>query len=177
MGIRNRWQEPWPNLPVESACRQLLLYESPCVPWLCTALVGYYRIYHATVERFTASLLRNLALAILEEDQRSRSMMWHSRPADHGGVDARLDMTRGASGEAANSTITPPLATAPQSGRLTPRLLAHGQHRHKRQRTWPSSPANQCADSSCSMGARVCAMVAHDGGMKHTACKHSGTQR
>ena len=37
------------------------------VPWLCTHLVGYYMNYHATVKRFTASLLRNLALAILEE--------------------------------------------------------------------------------------------------------------
>ena len=130
MSIRNRWQEPWPNLPVKSACRQLLLYESPCVPWLCTHLVGYYMIYHATVERFTASLLRNLALAILEGDRRSRSMMWHGRPADHGGVGARLGMTRGTRGEAANSTITPPLATKPHSqADSLPDLLAHGQQR------------------------------------------------
>ena len=134
-------------------------------------------IYHATVERFTASLLRNLALAILEEDQRSRSMMWHDRPADHGGVGARLGMTRGASGEAANSTITPPLATAPQSGRLTPRLLAHGQQRTQEAENLAKLTSKSVCRQLLLHGSPGCAMVAHDGGMKHTACKHSETQR
>ena len=107
-------------------------------------------------------------------DRRSRRMMWHGHPADHGGVGARLGMARETRGEAANNTITATTShQAPQSGRLHSQTWWHmGNREQMRQGAWPSSPANQCADSSCSMGARVCAMVAHDGGMKHTACKH-----
>ena len=58
--------------------------------WRCTHLVGYYMNYHTTAKRFTASLPKNLALAILVEIGEAERIMWHGHPADHGGVGARL---------------------------------------------------------------------------------------
>ena len=74
--------------------------------WLYTHLVGYYMNYHATAKRFTASLPKNLALAILVEIGEAERIMWHGHPADHGGIRLTFGMARETRREAASNTIT-----------------------------------------------------------------------
>ena len=107
--------------------------------------------YHAEAEPFTASLPREHALAILEEIDETKDMLW----------------TEGVRG--------------PRAGTLAPRAVGTWATRDDEGRMLcHADQQNQCADSSCSVGAHGFAMMVHDSchdrSMERPTCSIGGAR-
>ena len=89
-----------------------------------------------------------------------------------------MGLAQGTKGKAANTPPQQPLATmSHRQADFTPRAVGTWATENKEGRMLGQAyQQNQCAGSSCSMGAHGCTMMVHDRGhvcsMKHPACKH-----
>ncbi len=144
--------------------------------------------YHARAKRFTASLPRDRALAILKEIDEAEGMMWteRMRGPKAGMVIHQIMMERAHvwvwREKPGERQPTPPLQPPPatmfhRQPDFTPRAVGTWATENKGGKLLCQAyQQNQCAGNSCPMGAHVCAMVVRDSGhvcgMKHPACKH-----
>ena len=144
--------------------------------------------YHARAKRFTASLPRDRALAILKEIDEAERMMWteRMRGPKAGMVIHQIMMERAHvwvwHEKPGERQPTPPLQPPPatkfhRQPDFTPRAVGTWATENKGGKLLCQAyQQNQCAGNSCPMGAHVCAMVVRDSGhvcgMKHPACKH-----
>ena len=78
--------------------------------------------------------------------------MWHGHPADHGGVGARIGMTRETRREAANNTSQPPLATKTHSqADFAPRAVGTWGMPSLNHRSELAEAATRCVNSKRSL--------------------------
>ena len=143
--------------------------------------------YHAEAKPFTASLPRDHALAILEEIDEAKDMMWTEgvRGPRAGMVIHQILMERvhvwvwheKLGGRQPTTLSQPPPATeSHRRADFTPRAVGTWATDEEGRMLGHAYQQNHCADNSCSMGAHGFAMMVHDSGhvcsMKHPACKH-----